>query len=65
MKEVVVFTAVISAIVLFCTHGLPWIEARIFPDENGQPTEKGHFWFRVAVWVIVILIGSYFGVDMR
>jgi len=58
MKEVVVFTAAITAIILAITQGLPWIERRFFPD--GMPD-----WFKVAVWVIVILIGSYFGVDMR
>ena len=58
MKEVVVFTAAITAIILAITQGLPWIERRFFPD--GIPD-----WFKVAVWVIVILIGSYFGVDMR
>ena len=58
MKEVVVFTAVTTAIILAITQGLPWIERRFFSD--GMPE-----WFKVAVWVIVILIGSYFGVDMR
>ena len=57
MKEVVVFTALVTAVLLTCTHGTPWVARRLFKDENGQPGEIP-IWFQGVIYLILFFIGE-------